>query len=215
VKTLNLSFLVAAGLIAADLQRGLPARSQPDDYAAKAETGKLVVAATVMDPNQVRNEFSTSLNRYQVLEVALYPAKGSTVDVSLLDFAVRVDGRLIRPAAPRAIAGQNQKRAKDGQRDISVWPSVGVSTGSWGTGTNVGVGVGVGGNTPGPGSTDRDRRTMEMELDDRGLQEGIADKPVAGYLYFPVGETRATKMELVYQQDTGEVTIPLTVPRKK
>ena len=33
---------------------------------------------------------------------------------------------------------------------------------------------------------------METELDDRGLQDGIADKPVAGYLYFPVGETKSS-----------------------
>ena len=43
---------------------------------------------------------------------------------------------------------------------------------------------------------------METELDDRGLPEGEADKPVAGYLYFPVGQTKATSIELVYQHST-------------
>jgi hypothetical protein len=56
---------------------------------------------------------------------------------------------------------------------------------------------------------------METELEDRGLQDGVAKKPVAGYLYFPVGETKASTMELVYQHDRGEVTLPLHLPKKK
>ena len=155
---------------------GLPPRSQVSDYAAKAEATKFVLAAEVIPPEQVRNEFSTALvPKYQVLEVALYPSKGSTVDVELLDFGLRVDGRLIRPASSRTIAAMIQKKASQGSRDIVLYPGVGVTTGTWGTGTNVGVGVGVGGNRPGPGSTDRDRRVMETELDDRGLEDGVAD----------------------------------------
>jgi hypothetical protein len=207
--------VVTACALAANSQQGLPARSAPDHYAAQARTAELVVAADVIDPEQVRNEFSTTLvPAYQVLEVAVYPSKGSSVDISALDFALRVDGRFIRPAAPRTIAAMNQKKAKSG-RDITLWPAVGVSTGTYGTGTNVGVGVGLGGSDPRPASTDRDRRIMETELDDRGLRDGVADKPVAGYLYFPVGETKASTMELVYQHDKGEVTLPLNVSKKK
>ena len=195
---------------------GLPTRSTVDQYAAKAAAKGLTIAADVIPPEQVRNEFSTTLvPNYQVLEIAIYPQSGYTVDISIIDFALRVDGRLIRPAEPRTIAVRNQKQANRGGRDITLWPSVGVSTGTWGTGTNVGVGVGVGGRHPGPGSTDRDRRVMETELDDRSLQDRIADKPVAGYLYFPVGETSAKSAQLVYQHDTGDITLSLDLPAKK
>jgi hypothetical protein len=195
---------------------GLPARSTVDQYPAKAEGKGLTIAADVIPPEQVRNEFSTSLvPNYQVLEVAIYPQGGSTVDLSTIDFALRVDGRLIRPAEPRTIAIRNQKQANRGGRDITLWPSVGVSTGTWGTGTNVGVGVGMGGRGPGPASTDRDRRVMETELDDRSLQDRLVDKPIAGYLYFPVGETKARAAELVYQQDSGDITLRLELPAKK
>lgn len=195
---------------------GLPTRSQVSDYSAKAETAKFVLAAEVIPPDQVRNEFSTTLvPRYQVLEVALYPNQGATLDVELLDFGLRVDGRLIRPASSRTIAALIQKKAKQGGRDIALYPGVGVSTGTWGTGTNVGVGVGVGGNRPGPASTDRDRRVMEAELDDRSFEDGIADKPVAGYLYFPVGETKASTMELVYQHPDGDASLVLQIPKSK
>ena len=56
---------------------------------------------------------------------------------------------------------------------------------------------------------------MQSELEERALQDGTADKPVAGYLYFPVGETKAASAELVYQYDGGEVKIPLELPKTK
>ena len=212
MKRLWLAVFASSALFA---QGGLPARSTADNYPAKATVADFTVAAEVMDPEQIRNEFATTLiPAYQVLEVAVYPSRGSSVEISALDFGLRVDGRLIRPAAPRTIAAMNQKKARSG-RDITLWPAVGVSTGTYGTGTNVGVGVGVGGNNPRPASSDRDRRVMETELDDRGLRDGSTDRPVAGYLYFPVGETKSTTMELVYQHDKGEVRLPLTLPPKK
>ena len=45
------------------------------------------------------------------------------------------------------------------------------------------------------------------------MQDGVADKAVAGYLYFPVGETKATNMELVYQHD--QATNMLALAEKK
>ncbi len=111
---------------AAGYGEGLPARSTVDQYAAKADGKGLTLAAEVILPNQVRNEFSTTLvANYQVLEVAIYPQSGSTVDICVIDFALRVDGRLIRPAEPRTIAVRNQKQASRGGRDIALWPSVG------------------------------------------------------------------------------------------
>jgi len=209
-----LAVFLFAGLVHG--RGGLPARSAPDSYPAQAQGRGFIVAAEVMSPEQVRNEFSTTLTpMYQVLEVAVFPAQGSTVDVIALDFAVRVDGRLIRPAAPGTIAMRNQKKAAAGGKDVVLWPSAGVSTGTWGTGAGVGVGVGVANGRPGPGSTDRDRRTMESELDDRGFQDALLDKPAAGYLYFPVGETKSRTMELIYQYDKGEVRVPVDIPKTK
>ena len=197
--------------------QGLPARSDADQYTAKAETSALVVAAAVIPPDQVRNEFATPLvPRHQVMEVAIYPRKGSVVDVATLDFALRVGGRLIRPADPRTIASLNQKRGRARSRDVILYPSVGMSTGSYGPWTNVGVGVGMGGyGAPGPASTDQDRRVMQAELEERALQDSAADKPIAGYLYFPVGDTKERTVELVYQHDGGELKIPLDLPKEK
>ena len=91
-------------------------------YPAKAEVKGLTVAAEVMDPEQVRNEFSTSLSRIiKFSKSRLYPAKGSTVDISTIDFAIRVDGRLIRPAAHvRSQPGIRRRRSRGGTRYYAV-----------------------------------------------------------------------------------------------
>jgi hypothetical protein len=215
MKPFVLGLLFACALVS-QVRQGLPARSGPAGYPGKAEGKDLVIAAEVMDPEQVRNEFATPLTAtYQVLEVAIYPKKGSTIDLFTIDFGLRVDGRLLRPADPSRIAARNQRKANERRKDITLWPAVGVSTGTWGTGTNVGVGVGVGDAPPGPGSTDRDRHVMQTELDDRALQDGAVTKPVAGYLYFPVGEAKSDSVELIYEQDGSELRIPLTLPKKK
>jgi hypothetical protein len=73
----------------------------------------------------------------------------------------------------------------------------------------------MGGGPPGPASTDRDRHVMQSELEERALQETTTDKPIAGYLYFPVGDTKEKNVELVYQYDGGEVKIPLELPKQK
>lgn len=195
---------------------GLPARSTAESYTAKAEAKNVVVAAELMPPEQVRSEFSTTLiPDYVVIEVALYPENSSSIDVVSLDFGLRVDGRLIRHATPRSIAVRNQRKSLDRKKEITLWPSVGVSTGGgYGTGTSTGVGVGIGDAPPGPASTDRDRSVMEAELEERGLQDGRVDKPVAGYLYFPLGDTKSTSVDLVYEHEAGEVKMPLTLPKK-
>jgi hypothetical protein len=56
---------------------------------------------------------------------------------------------------------------------------------------------------------------MQTELEERALQDTSTDKPVAGYLYFPVGDTKAKSVELLYQHDGGEVRIPLELPKQK
>jgi hypothetical protein len=216
VKFLTTGALFALSTCVGYSGQGLPPRADADQYAGKADAAGVVIAVSPIPTDQVRNEFSTTLApRYEVFEVAVYPPKGSTADLTVLDFGLRVDGRLIRPATPRTIAAMNQKKGRARSRDVVLYPNVGVATGSYGTGTNVGVGVGVGGGAPGPASTDADRRVMETELEERALQEVATDKPVAGYLYFPVGETKSRSVELVYQHDSGEVKIPLELAKQK
>lgn len=202
------AFLLAVAAFAAD--RGLPARSSPSHYPVQDEMKGLIVAAEYSDPDQIRGSFSTDLSEYAVFEVAVYPRKdGPPLDLQTIDFALRTEGRMVRPVEPRTIARINQSKGQDRTRDIVLYPSVGVTTGTWGTGTNVGVGVGVGGSRPGPASSPADRRVMEQELEDKGLPDAVISKPVAGYLYFPVGKKRADEYVLEYQGREGDVRLTL------
>ena len=208
--------LAAVPLLLTAADRGLPVRASVADYPAHAEDKGIVVAADLMDPDQVKGTFATDLSQYAVIEVAVWPKKGSApLDLSAIDFALRADGRMIRPAEPRSIAGINQRKGQARSRDIALYPNVGVTTGTWGTGTMVGVGIGPGSNAPGPASTDQDRRVMEMELEDKALREALITQPAAGYLYFPLGKTRVPSYQLEYSVDGVDVKLTLVAPKKK
>jgi hypothetical protein len=213
---LVVSFLLSGAVL---FGQALPPRPAPADYAAHGEDKGVKIAAEVLSPDQVRNMFSTDLSNYVVIEVAVWPPAGKTLDLSSVDFALKLDGNRspIRPVSPRTIAGVLQRKGRSRRDDIVLYPTVGVTTGSWGTGTNVGVGVGMGGGgAPGPASTDQDRRTMQMELEERDLPDTIVQKPVAGYLYFPAGSKnrKLTTVELLYDSDAASLKMSLPAERK-
>lgn len=196
--------------------QGLPVRGSVADYPAHDEDKGIVVAADLMGPDQVKGSFATDLSQYAVIEVAVWPKKdGTPLDLSSIDFALRADGRMVRPVEPRSIASINQRKGQARSRDIVLYPNVGVTTGTWGTGTMVGVGIGTAGNAPGPASTDRDRQVMEMELEDKGLRDALITQPAAGYLYFPIGKTRASSYQLEYAVNGVEVKMTLQAPKIK
>lgn len=215
MKRLGALALLAGMSLAAT--RGLPVRSDPADYAAHADDKGVRIAAEVLSPDQVRNMFSTELGNYVVVEVAVWPKPDSQLDLSPIDFALKVDAtrRPIRPASARTIANINQRRSRSRKDDILLYPSVGVTTGTWGTGTNVGVGVGMGGGAPGPASTDRDREVMQLELEERGLPDVVITKPVAGYLFFPAGAKGKKQQSYELQYGTDAATVRMTLPAPK
>ena len=111
------------------------------------------------------------------------------MDISVIDFALRVDGRLIRPAEPRTIAVRNQKQASRRTRHRPLAFRRGFD-GNMGNRYERRCRRGCGRTTSraclnGPGSSRDGNRTRRSRLRDQ-----IADKPVAGYVYFPVGETK-------------------------
>ncbi len=202
-------FAAAALVTAAPPNRGVPARPAPADYPVQASGTSATVAADAMGSDQVKGAFSTDLSEYLVIEVAIYPKDGKTLDISTLDFALHGDGRMIRPVDPRTIANVHHRKANKRRDDIALYPTVGMTTGSWGTGAGVGVGVGRGGY-PGPASSPRDRDVMEMELGDKALEDVSTAKPVAGFLYFPVGKKRADTYQLEYQTTGSTVKLPIS-----
>jgi len=203
--------------------KGTVPRSSADRYAAHAMHDSVGIGVVVLSSELVRKEFVSDVNRCCVVaEIALYPAKDKSLDVSLNDFVLRVKGAetSAKPASARVIAARLQKNAGS-DRDITVSPTVGVGYESAGydpvTGTrggggvtrSAGVMVGIGGNGPKPASTDKDRAVMETELSEKGLPEGTASTPVSGYVYFPITRKKNTSLQLEYVLHGSKVVVAL------
>lgn len=200
---------------------GTRPRTTSSDYRAHEIAGDISVGAEILPPTQVRNLFSTDLRKYVVVEVAVYPKDGQTMEVHAGDFLLRLgSGENIRAANPAAIARVRQQAATPAVKPgpaIDVYPTVGVGYESGpyhrGVTTEAGVGVAVGGPSgpayPPPASTDQDRRTMQLELEEKGLPDGSTSKPVAGYLYFPVSSKKTITYDLEYHGGTGTARLML------
>lgn len=217
--------LACAASLVAGGPKGTVPRSAAYRYPAHTEWNGVGIGAALLTPDQVRHTFASDVNRCcRVVEVALYPRKDKPVELSLDDFSLRATGTDIaaKPSSAKVLTATLQKKAGS-QRDVTVSPSFGIgyesgtrydpATGArrgGGVYTQAGVGVGVGGPGPRPASTDRDRDTMELELSEKGLPEGTASAPVAGYLYFPLASKKKnTTHQLEYTLNGNKVVLPL------
>jgi hypothetical protein len=205
-------------------KQGIAARPKPTDHQAQTAITDSQIGASCLSRVDVQREFSTELNRgYMVVEVALYPENGKSVELDPGQIFLRLteEGKPIRPAEAKTIA-RSLQQANAGDRDVTVYPSIGVGyetkrydpntgqtyPGGWTTDVGVGVGIGNGG----AGATDEDRKVMELELTEKGLPQGKFSAPVSGYVYFPAPKTLVTSVVL-------DLTIAgrqtrLTLPRR-
>ncbi len=216
--------LVGVASLAMAAPKGTVPRSSAEKYALHAVRDGFSIGVVTLSPEQARKQFVSDVNHCcVVVEIALYPDKEGKLDVSLNDLALRHSGGQggEKPASAKVVASKLQKQALS-TRDITVVPSVGVGYGNGGydpaTGTRapsgtykqVGVGVGIGSGGSQSGSSDKDRAAMETELSEKGLPEGVASAPVAGYVYFPVVRKKNAKLTLEYtiRGEKVELTLP-------
>jgi hypothetical protein len=214
--------VVFAVPLSADGPKGTVPRSSAEKYAAHAESGGAAIGAALLNSRDVHKAFSTDLTRCcLVVEVALYPAKGGTLDVSSDDFVLRLSGTetAVKTSSAALLAAELQKKNSNA---VGIAPAgeihVGYESGNdpltgqrvHGVETGGSVGVGIGRQEPAPASTDRDRRVMEMELTEKALPEETASAPVAGYLYFSTPkDNRKAHQQLEYTLKGQKVTLNL------
>jgi hypothetical protein len=204
--------------------KGTAPRSSASDYPAHAEQDGVSVGVKLLTAAEVRKAFVSDLNHCcVVVELAAFPKRGQSLAVSLDDITLRVAGTdtAAKPSSATLVSAALQKGAQQ-QRDITVAPTVtvGYETGTGydpvtGTGrtsgvyTGAGVGVGVGQRGNQPGASDKDRSVMETELSEKGLPEGDANNPVAGYLYFKIPKSKNAKYQLDYKLNGNTLQINL------
>jgi hypothetical protein len=219
ILVLSVPFLAAEGPKGTE---PLPAAAR---YPAHAEINGIAVGASLLTSDQARRAFVSDVNRCcLVVEVAFYPPKDAPLNLSLNDFVLRLKDTDVatKPSSAKVIAASLQKKAGS-DRDVTVSPSYGVTyqsghaydpvtgtTQASGVTQSTGVLVGIGQSRPNPASTDKDRSAMEAELSEKGLPEGAASAPVAGYIYFPISsKKKSSTRQLEYKLGDNKVVLPL------
>jgi hypothetical protein len=203
---------------------GLTPRRSPGDYPVHQDAVHASIAATRLNSDRAAKIFTPEIARnYVIVEVAVYPKDGATVDVQWFDFALRFGGQQeTRPDTPQETAVP--WREKTGIKDkVQVTTETGVVISSQkdpvtgrrttGVGTYEGVGVGVGQPPPDPPAPGPDPRLIEDRLRARALPEGKTSQAVAGYLYFarPTKKPKDASLVLIYSSDGTTVVLPLPV----
>lgn len=200
---------------------GVHPRPSSGDYAAHETAGDVTIGAEVLTAKQVHNFFASDLKKYIVVEIAIYPKDGTSLDINRVDFSLKLpNGDIARAANPSTIVRPPQQSAPaPGRRlpvDVYQTAGVGYESGTDPNGvrrkgvyTETGVAVTNGGPVGGPpvayppSSQGPDPQTTQMELEDRALPEGAASQPVAGFLYFPASAKKNATYELEYYVPQG------------
>jgi hypothetical protein len=205
---------LAAALLA---ETGVRPRAAATEYAAHQSGGGATIAATILTPAEAKKRFGLDLQKlgYTAVEIAVYPDRD--VEVAARDFLLRVagEGRTVRPVAPRAIGPKENRKPPKIPERVQVYGGqrVGYGTGPYGRGgvyTDTTVGVGIGDRPASPPPQNPGTDTASLEAD--ALPEGRFDKPVAGYLYFPV-TLKKSAVDLTWYG--SDAPVRLAMPRTK
>lgn len=197
---------------------GLRPHGASVDYPAHDTVQGFAIGAAAVPVDEVKKRFNTNLARkgFIVIEVALYPEAGSTIDVSIDDFRLE-SARALTPAMVDARVNGRKPTSPRNPNLPEIYTSVTVGYESARDNVNGGrqrggvysaTSVGVG--TPGPAPIPpRQTDTIIDRLEDQSLPEGRTAQPVAGYLYFPKTKKKGP-YELTYYGKSEQVK--LTVP---
>jgi hypothetical protein len=214
LRTLFGCVLLLAEIALAQAQ-GIRPRVNPDAFPASAQTELLAIGAAQLSGTQVAHAFaSAGLSKgYIVVELGVYPKNGE-FKLDPANFTLRIENSktVLHGTSPQAVAAV---LAKPVGREVTLYPvaTIGYESGRdiYGqrqSGVTTGVGIGVGLDSKQPRSDD-DRHVMETELKDKSLPSGNIEKPIAGYLYFPISGLKKAKYILEYSDAHGSAALPL------
>lgn len=194
-------------------------------YPSHVQKDGFSLGAELLSKKEASSAFAADVNRCcLVVQVAVYPKKDESVDLSLFDFSlveVNTD-KPVRPESPTTVAAKlERKKNPPNGVDVTTSGGVGYESGTYidpvtgqpvhvhGVSTSVGVGVSTGNSTPAD-IADHDREIIERELYEKGLPEAKVTVPVAGYLYFPLPNAKKdAKYRLVYSGRSEPLTLSL------
>ena len=195
-----------APLVAAPVKgEGVPARTSPTDYQAKAATGPITIAADFVGHSIPTPQGLMSSEDYVCIEVAFYGPDGTKLKLATDDFSIRINGK--KQASPSAPFGVMMKSLSDPE-----WqPEVPEGPKSKGGGISTGGGGGAQGEPkPLPPKMPFPlRRAMEQKVLKATLAEGDRPVPQAGLVFFPYrGKDASIKnIEVIYSGAAGKAAL--------
>jgi len=209
---------------------GISPRMRSSDYPVHQSAKGVTVGAALVPPDQVSKIFSRAIsNQYAVVEVGIYPDDGGTFNVDLLNFTLRVEGRVSRAEKPRDVAPWKDQPASGSNGPLGNGPvNVGTETGviyqrsndpvygkRSGVGTYSGVEVD---NYPRPSNSPPSSSSQDPKVQDRlmdmALPEGDISKRVAGYLYFPQTAKRKKNDSIDLDYSKDDVSMRFAFPKQ-
>jgi hypothetical protein len=206
--------------------KGIAPRAASEQYPAHAQRETVAVGVKLLTAEEAHKAFGANVNDCcLVVEVGLYPQGEKPLDVNFDDFKLRVVGTdtAVKPQTAWQVATLIRKKS-DPQHDVSVTTtaSVGYESGTTidpvtgqpqhvhGVYTAGGVGVGIDPLGKPASASDHEQEGMQAEFKEKGLVEGSASLPVAGYLYFPIPKKKKdAKLALEYTIEEGKITLAL------
>jgi hypothetical protein len=220
MRAFSLAVTLLAALAWADDAPVSP-RSNPTDYPAHDSLKTAAIAATIVPPEQVKKLFSADTAKaYVVVEVAVYPEAGNSLDVDLIDFALRTGEQVVRASEPRDIgtAWPSAKNPSIGSRGPNVTAETGVIvdretdpiTGRPRTSVGTYESVAVSNyprNDPPPPPPSKSSGDVDAKIRKMALPQGPAKAPVAGYLYFRYRARKQDSFTLNYTNDDGSIDL--------
>jgi hypothetical protein len=217
--------------IAAYTETGVPPRPDSSEYPAHRPLNNGgVMAAALLPADKVAAIFSSDVSKhYVVVEIALYPETGRSIDLQVLDFALKAGGDRSFPVTASEVAWRGKHPPNTSASGVAghVVGEVGVgygtrqnpATGRTERGLDTWAGVGVDNrplsNPPNGTANSADRvYQLEGKLQTFELPEGVATRPVAGYLYFPASLKKARNSPLTVEYSRSGERTELSLPTR-
>jgi len=202
-------------------------KDKPADYPVHATEGATSIGAEYLVHSIPAGNQTLLAPEYLVFEVAVFPPRGSAVEIGSGTFTLRLNGKkqVLYPVSPGFVAGSLK------YPDWEMRPNAQATVGMGDAGVTIGRPPVVGRfpDDPRPGQSrpprapkapvPDDQRAVEQEEPESidqviartALPEGPAAKPVSGYLYFAhKGKAKTVKsLELIYQDKADTITLKL------
>ena len=192
--------------------KGMPPRATPADYLSHAQAGTVTLAAEFAGHSIPTLEGSTLTSEdYVVVETGLFGPAGARINLSIGDFALRINGRkALYPALPYGLAAASAKDPEWEPPEKIQERKTKVSGGDTG-GSSIDK-SGEPKSTPTPIKIPlATQRAWAQRVQKVTLPEGDRALPQAGLLFFEFHGKREKilSLELIYTGPSGKATVTL------